>query len=366
MTNDYYKVLGVNKDASEEEVKKAYRRLAHQYHPDKPGGDEKKFKEINEAYQILSNKEKRTQYDRFGNVFDGVGMPPGWPPGGFGQDGASWNVNFDDIGDFGDIFETIFEQFGGRRKRRTYTQGSDIEVLEELNLEDAFNGLTKTFNLRTNVICETCSGLGYDKKEGLKTCTMCQGKGEIREQRNSFFGNFSQIKSCPQCFGVGQMPNHFCGICKGKGRILKNKEVTINIPPGIEEGHVIKIKSVGEAGERGGASGDLYVVVKIKKHAIFNRVRNDLHMTKEISLAEALLNKKIEIEDIGGEKFTFTVPRGFNLKEKLKIESRGMPKFGSVSSQLGRGDLYITLNLRLPKSVSGKAKKLLEELDKEL
>lgn len=364
MAKDYYKILGINKDASEEEVKKAYRRLAHEYHPDKPGGNESKFKEINEAYQILSNKEKRDQYDKFGNVFDGGGMPPGWQPGGFG--GAEWKVNFDDMGDFGDIFESIFEQFGGRKKRQTYTQGSDIEVLEELTLENAFNGLSKTFQLRTNITCETCSGLGYEKKEGLKTCTMCQGKGEIREQRNSFFGNFSQIKSCPQCFGRGEVPNRFCPTCKGKGRILKTKEVGVNIPPGIEDGHVIKIKGAGEAGERGGANGDLYVIIKIKPHSVFSRARNDLYMTKEISLSQALLNKKIELNDISGEKFNFAVPSGFNLKEKLKVEGRGMPRFGSVSSQLGRGDLYITMNLKLPKSLSAKAKKLLEDLDKEL
>ena len=373
MTRDYYKILGVNRNASEEEIKKAYRRLAHQYHPDKTGGDEKKFKEINEAYQILSNKEKRTQYDRFGQVFSAGGGPayggggtPGWDFG-FGQDGIRWDAGFGGEGfDFGDLFESIFEQFGGGRRRQTYTHGSDIEMVHEITLEEAFRGVKRKIKLKTYAVCPACNGLGYDKTKGTKSCATCQGKGEIREQKKTFFGNFSQIKNCPACYGRGEVPNKLCDACRGNGRIMDEREVLIEIAPGIEDGQVIKIKNSGEAGERGGASGDLYILIKIKPHFIFQRKKTDLFVMKDIRITDALLGKKIAQEDISGEKFYFIIPAGFDFREKLKVPGRGMPRFGALVGELGRGDLYITLNLKIPKHLSAKAKKLLEDLDKEL
>lgn len=363
MAKDYYKVLGVNRNASEDEIKKAYRKLAHQHHPDKPSGDEKKFKEINEAYQVLSDKQKKQQYDNFGQVFEG-GMP-GWDNFG-GPQGFRWNVNpGEDMGDFSDIFESIFEQFGGRR-RTTYTRGSDMEIIYEITLEEAFRGVKKNINLKTYVNCDKCSGLGYDKIAGLSSCGTCQGRGEIREERRTFFGNFSQVKTCPTCFGRGQKPNKICETCNGKGRLLRQKDIEVFFAPGIDDGQIIKIQGVGEVGERGGAPGDLYVVVKIRSHKVFSRKKQDLFAGREISLTEALLGKKIEFTDISGEKFNFEIPAGFNLQDKFRITSRGMPRFGSVSSELGRGDLYLIINMKIPKTLSPKAKKLLEELDREL
>ena len=376
MAKDYYKVLGVANTATEEEIKKAYRKLAHQHHPDKQGGNESKFKEVNEAYQVLSNKEKRAQYDRFGQVFDGGGQGggnpfaggfPGADFGGFGsQPGAGFNWNFGgaDQGDINDIFETIFEQFGGSagRRRQTYAQGSDVETAQEITLEEAFRGLKRNLNFKTYLVCSECQGLGHDKSKGFETCSVCGGRGEINVERKTFFGQFAQVKVCHECSGSGQLPKAPCSNCKGKGRVSGNKEVTINIDPGVEDGQIIKIPGGGEAGERNGGVGDLYAVVKIKPHSVFTRKKEDLFMNKDIGVAEALLEKEIPIVDISGEKFPVKIPGGFSLQEKMRVSHRGMPKFGSSS----RGDLYISFNLKLPKRVSSRAKKLLEDLENEI
>mgnify|MGYP001576664676 CR=1 FL=1 len=362
---DYYKILGVSKTATEEEIKKAYRRLAHQHHPDKQGGDEKKFKEINGAYQILSNKEKRVQYDKFGRAFSaGSGAASGWDFGfGGGSPGGGFNWNFTggDQVDLNDIFEGIFEQFGGRR-RQTYAQGSDIEIIQEIYLEEAFHGLKRALNFKTHLICDGCHGLGHDKSRGFSACGMCHGRGEINVERRTFFGQFAQVKTCPECSGSGELPKAPCPKCKGKGRVAGVKEVNINIAPGVENGQIIKIQGGGESGERNGGVGDLYVVVRIKSHPVFTRKKEDLFMSKDIGLAEALLEKEIPMADIGGEKFSVKIPGGFSLQEKMRVPHRGMPRFGSSS----RGDLFVSFNLKLPKHISSKAKKLLEDLDKEI
>jgi molecular chaperone DnaJ len=340
------------------------------------GGNEAKFKEVNEAYQILSNKEKRGQYDRFGQVFEGGqggGNPfgGGFPNdfGGFGQGGQpgagfNWNFGGADQGDINDIFETIFEQFGGSagRRRQTYAQGSDIETVQELTLEEAFRGVKRTLNFKTYLVCADCQGLGHDKSKGFVTCTVCNGRGEINVERKTFFGQFAQVRVCHECSGSGQLPKAPCPNCKGKGRISGNKEVNMSIASGVEDGQIIKIQGGGEAGERNGGVGDLYAVVRIKPHPVFTRKKEDLFMTKDINISEALLEKEISIADIGGEKFSVKILGGFSLQEKMKVPHRGMPKFGSSS----RGDLYISFNLKLPKRVSSRAKKLLEDLGDEL
>jgi len=365
---DYYKTLGVSHDASEGEIKKAYRTLAHKYHPDKSGGDEKKFKEVNEAYQVLSDREKKAQYDRFGRVSEGIpggGAPYGPGDFGFGGPGGgfNWNVDFgEDMVDLGDILESVFGQFGGRR-RQTYTHGSDIEITQEITLEEAFHGMGRTINFKTYVSCTTCEGLGYDKSKGLVTCQVCQGRGEIKEQKRSFFGNFAQVKACPTCTGRGQVPELPCKTCKGAGRISGMKDITVDISPGVESGQIIKMKGAGEAGEKGGSSGDLYLIIRIKPHTIFSRSKNNLFITQEAHFTDALLGRKIKVKDINGEKFEVSIPQDFDVKEKLRILGRGMPVFGSAST---RGDLYISFTLKTPKKISAKAKKLLEELEKEL
>jgi len=365
---DYYKILGVPRDASEEEIKKAFRKLAHKYHPDK-GGDEKKFKEINEAYQVLSNKEKRAQYDRFGRVFEGA-TGPGFGAGfewpfGFAQGEPFGEVKFDfggDFGDLSDIFDAFFEGLGVKQKRRTYQRGADVQITEEISLEEAFRGTEKRIKYSVLVRCEKCNGLGYDPKEGFEKCNVCGGRGEIREVRRTFFGQFEQVKRCEHCFGTGEIPKKICDVCRGSGRVKGERDITVEIRPGISDGQIIKIPSAGEAGERGTKEGDLYVRVKIKPHPVFRRQGDDLIVKKEVKLIDLLLGKKIEIPTISGNKLKIEVPENFDLKNNLRIPGEGMPHFGSF----GRGDLFVELNIKTPKRMSERAKKFLEELKKEI
>jgi molecular chaperone DnaJ len=361
---DFYKILGVPRDASDEEIKKAYRRLARQYHPDRSGGDEAKFKEINEAYQVLSDKEKRARYDRFGTA-EPFGAQ-GWPPGDQGFDFdfggfPGWEGFSGDIGDLGDIFETFFEGLGVRPRRPTYRRGSDLELVQEITLEEAFRGVVKDLRVRTSVRCAGCKGQGGDTSAGFKNCALCKGQGEIREERRTFFGSFSQIKTCVQCHGSGQIPNKVCSACGGSGRVLGEHKVQVEILPGVQDNQIIKIKGAGEAGERGTAAGDLYVRIRIKPHPIFRRDGDNLIVRKEIRLRDLLLGKKVEIPTIGGGKIYVEIPAGFNLKENLRIPGEGMPRFGSF----GRGDLLVDFIIKAPKKPSGRIKKLLEELEEE-
>ncbi|MEX1014693.1 MAG: molecular chaperone DnaJ [Candidatus Paceibacterota bacterium] len=366
MSKDYYKILGVEKTSSDEEIKKAYRKLAHKYHPDKDGGDETKFKEINEAYQILSNKNKKAQYDKFGSNFSGSGFP-----GGAGQnwDFNNVNVNWSDMGDMSDVFEDLFSHFSGgagRTQRRTYNNGSDIESVIDISLEEAFTGLERKIKIKTSIECNECNGLGHEKDSDFEECGFCQGKGEIHEKRRTFFGEFSQVKSCHKCNGRGEVPENPCSNCSGSGRVVGYREADIEISPGINSGQVIKIKGEGEAGERGGTSGDLYIIVRVKPHETFKREGQNLFLNKDIEITDALLGKEINIKGISGKEFNVKIPEGFNLNERLKIEGKGMPKFNLGKTSVLRGNLYILFNLKTPSKISKKAKKILEELDEEI
>ena len=371
MTNDYYKILGVNKSASDEEIKKAFRRLAHKYHPDK-GGDEKKFKEINEAYSVLSDKNKRAQYDKFGRIFsagagpgyggEGAGFDfSGWP--GFGQAGPFGEVKFDfEGGDLSDVFEAFFEGLGVKSKRRVYRRGADVQIAQEITLEEAFKGIEKEINYRIAVSCEKCSGLGHDPKAGFDKCSVCDGRGEIKETRQSFFGNFVQVKPCRHCSGAGQISKSSCKTCGGSGKIAGERNIKITVRPGIGDNQIIKVASAGEAGEKGTEAGDLYVKIKVRSHQIFERVGDDLVIKKEVKMTDLLLGKKIEVPTISGNKLTLEIPENFDLKNNLKISKEGMPHFNAF----GRGDLIVSLTVKTPKKLGHKAKKILEEFEKEI
>lgn len=374
---DYYEILGVSKNASQEEIKKAYRKLAHKYHPDKTGGDEKKFKELNEAYQALSDPKKRAQYDRFGKTFDGGagGGFQGGPFGGFdfGQGGpfsgfGGQGYDFD-LGDFSgmeDIFEAFFGGMGARDKRRTYRKGSDIEIFQEITLEEAFLGAEKKFKYKTEIKCHICQGLGHFPKEGFKNCETCAGKGEIKETKNTFFGSFTQVRSCPNCRGTGQIPNKVCDACKGSGRAKGEKEVTVKIHPGINDGQIIKIKGAGEAGEHGAEDGDLFVRIKVKPHHIFKREGDDLIIKKEIGLIKLLLilaeDGTMEVPLISGKKIKVDIPKDFDLVQPLRVLGEGMPHF----NRPGRGDLLIEFKIKTPSKMNPKIKKLLDDLRNEI
>ena len=356
---DYYKILGVEKSASEDEIKKAFRKLAHQYHPDRPDGNEDKFKEVNEAYQILSNQDKRRQYDQFGQTFDG-----GNPFQGGGFDFNFDYSNLEDLGNISDLFDNLFEGFG-MRKRKTYQRGSDLEVSFQITLEEAFRGVEKNFTYPTQLTCQECSGAGHFPKEGFADCSTCDARGEIRENRSTFFGNFSQVRRCGKCFGSGQLPNKSCGKCIGLGRIKSEKTIPVAIAPGIRSGQIIKIPGVGEAGERGASGGELYVKIIIQPHPVFELRNDDLVMKKEISLLDILSDTKIQVETIAGKTIDLKIPAGTNLNEEFKVVGKGMPQLGGGLLKK-RGDLFVRFVIKTPEKVSGKLKKTLEELKKEI
>ncbi len=360
---DFYKILGLEKGASVEEIKKAYRTLAHKHHPDKAGGNESKFKEINEAYQILSNPEKKAQYDRFGQTFDGQSGGSGF--GGqnpFGVEFDFGNVNVGDLGNLGEMFDSFFEGLGVKRKRRTYRHGSDVEYTQEISLEEAFRGAVKPLAYKTHVACKECSGAGHFAKEGFSDCSTCNGRGEIKEVRSTFFGNFEQVRACEKCSGTGQIPKKICRACSGTGRVKGERAVDITIAPGIMEGQLIKIQKGGEVGERGADAGDLYVRVKIQKHPVFDREGDDLITRRQFKLADVLLGRKIMIDGIAGEKVGLEIARGFRLGDPVVVSGAGMPRLGGY----GRGRLIVYPDVHVPQKISPKAKKLLEDLEGEL
>lgn len=363
MKKDYYEILGVNRGASEEEVKKAYRKLAHKYHPDKSGGDEKQFKEVNEAYQVLSDAKKRASYDRFGQAFPGsdFGQGPQGPwQGDFGGFPFGWDVNFqgvDNMSDLGEVFDAIFEGMGVKQKRRSYSRGADLELTEVISLEEAKSGKSVNLEYETLVTCKSCKALGNFPEAGFTKCNYCGGRGEIKESRNTFFGNFSQVVTCKDCNGRGEVSNKICDDCKGKGRIKGGMAVALEIRSGVEDGQVIKVLGMGESGEQGPEAGDLYVRIKVKPHPVFERRGNDLVRSLSIGIIDVLLSRKIKVETLDKREIQVPIPAGFGLKDELRVKSEGMTK---------DGDLIIRLEIIIPKNLSYKAKRLLEELEKNL
>ncbi|MEK7123338.1 MAG: DnaJ domain-containing protein, partial [Patescibacteria group bacterium] len=332
---DYYKTLGIPKTAAQDEIKKAYRKLAHQYHPDKNKGDDKKFKEVNEAYQVLGDEKKRAHYDRFGTAGspfggDGGGFNPfgfgGQNPFGQGQGGGfNFNGQEFDLGDiFGDIFGGGFKEqtgpFGFARGRRK-ARGNDISVILEISLEDAAFGAVKTLELNKFDFCAACAGVGAEKGSGLKTCGKCGGAGKVEQNINIFFGAIKNIIVCPDCAGAGKIPEKQCEECRGTGAAKKTDKIVVEIPAGISDSEMIKIIGAGEAPAKNlgakGAKGDLYVAIKIKPHKIFRREGANLHCEIDAPFSLFVLGGKIEIpalSETGGKqrKIEHKIPAGFN------------------------------------------------------
>jgi len=365
MQKDYYKILGVAKESSTEEIKKAYYKLAHQFHPDKKDGNEEKFKEINEAYQILSDKEKRAQYDKFGSVF-GNGAGAANNTGGF-QGFNNANVNWEDImGNFGNI-EDIFDMFqggfggGGQQREKDFKRGSDIEVELEIPLASVLQEQNKELNILKNVKCSRCEGSGAEPGTKVKECFTCRGSGRVQQIRKTILGTFTQYAVCPECQGEGMKPEKPCNVCHGEGRLKKEEKINIKIPAGVDNNQVIKVKRRGDAGRHGGEEGDLYVRIFIKPDALFQRKGDDLFLEQTISFSQAVLGDKIKIPTLEGEKLILKVPTGTVSGEILKISKKGIPHF----SGLGRGNLYVQLEIDTPKKLTKKQKDLIEELKKE-
>lgn len=375
MAQDYYEILGVSKNASDEEIKRAYRRLAQIHHPDKPGGDEKKFKEINSAYQILSDRQKRSQYDQFGSSFEQAQSQGG---GGFGDaqgfsgfsgfadafrnmyGNGGINVEFEESGGLGDIFGDIFGSGRSRSRGRHNRRGEDIAVDVEMTLEEAFNGVERQFKIYKRVVCSNCQGSGAEKGSKIITCPTCKGKGEINQTRRTPFGAFSQISPCPDCDGSGKKTEKKCHICGGDGRTKEEVSINVKIPAGVEDGMSLTMEGAGESGSKGSASGDLFINIHILPHKYFTRQNSDLIYEASIGFSQAALGAKIEVPTINGQA-SLNVPSGIESGKIIRMRGEGMPRLNNR----GRGDQFVKIIIKMPKSLTRRQKELLEDLGKE-
>lgn len=355
---DYYQVLGVDKSANKEEIKKAFRKLAHKYHPDKKTGDEAKFKEVNEAYQILSNDKKRSEYDTYGRVFSGGGGQQqssgfeGFDFSGFeGFQNAQGFENFD----LGDIFGDFF---GGGRRQNQNPRGRDIAIDVELSFKESIFGASRSILIQKNSTCDKCQGSGAEKGSELVTCPTCNGRGKVREARRSLLGTITTEKVCGVCFGKGKVPQKKCTQCQGTGVHRKEEEINISIPAGVEDGEMIRLSGMGEA-VPGGTSGDLYAKVHVKKDDTFQRDKDDIRIDLNIKLTDALLGSTYTIETLDGE-IDLKIPAGISYNEVLRVRGKGVPRSNS-----GRGDLLVKIKITMPKKISRKAKKVIKDLKEE-
>lgn len=351
MAKNYYETLGIDRKASQDEIKKAFRKLAQKHHPDK-GGDEAKFKEITEAYSILSDEKKRREYDNYGQTFAGGGAQPGGNPfggfdfSGFGQGGVEFD--FSDL--FGGGFADIFGG-GAPRARR----GRDISIDIEVTFKESILGGTREVLITKIAKCDICKGSGAKPGTEMKTCPTCNGAGRVHETRNSMLGQFSSVRTCPTCDGSGKVPTVDCDNCKGRGVLKKQEEIKVTIPPGIDGGEMIRMPGMGEA-IKNGVSGDLYVKVHVKPHPVFKKDGINLVMHAPLKLTDALLGTTLTITTLEDKTLEVKVPAMTATEETLRLRGKG------VATERGTGDLLIRLSATLPKKLSGKAKKAIEEL----
>ena len=350
---DYYEVLGVDRNASEEEIKKAYRKLAKKYHPDMNPGDkdaEKKFKEASEAYAVLSDAEKRRQYDQFGHsAFDGTGGA-----GGFDFSG----MDFSDI--FGDIFGDFFGG-GGRRTNNGPMKGQNVRTSVRIKFEEAAFGCEKEIELVLKDECDTCHGTGAKPGTSKVTCGKCGGKGKIVMTQQSFFGTVQNVTTCPDCHGTGQIIKEKCPDCHGTGYIARKKKIAVSIPAGIDNGQSIRIREKGEPGINGGPRGDLLVEVRVAPHAIFQRNEYDIYSSAPISFAQAALGGEVLIDTLDG-KVAYEVKPGTQTDTRIRLRGKGVP---TLRNKNVRGDQYVTLVVQVPTSLSSEAKETLRKFQPE-
>jgi len=349
---DYYEILGVGKDASADEIKKAYRRAAVQHHPDKEGGSEEKFKEINEAYEVLKDQSKRQRYDQFGHAGVGGNGAAGGNPFGGGFNGQ--NVNFD-FGDLGDIFGSFFGGGGPQQRTRQQNRGRDVEIQIELSFEDAVFGAERDIKIALDDTCEHCKGTTVEPGYELKTCETCKGAGQVVNVMRTIFGNIQQATICPTCKGAGKIPEKPCSVCHGKGTQRKEQKMTIKIPAGIDDGATIRLREHGEA-IANGPKGDLYVHVRVKAHKKFTR-EGDLILSEEhIGMVEAALGTEIDVETVDG-KVRMKVPAGTQSGTDFKLSSHGVPHLQKTT----RGAHIVTIIVDTPTKLSKHQQELLRE-----
>lgn len=355
---DYYEVLGVDKNADEKEIKKAYRKLAMKYHPDVSDDEEssEKFKEISEAYAVLSDEEKRQKYDQFGHA----GMD------GYTAEDFYQNVNFEDIFQGFDI-GNIFDMFGfggagrGRGGQPTGPQrGTDLFTEVPITLEEAFTGVEKEIKIRQDQICPTCNGSKSKPGSNPQTCPTCNGTGQVRQVSNTILGQMVNVRPCRECNGTGKIITDPCEDCRGKGKKRESKTLNIEIPPGVEEGNRLRVSGEGNCGDEPGYEGDLIVTVHIKRNKQFEREGPHLYYEKQISFPQAALGDKIDLPTIEGKEIEFEVPAGTQSGSVFKLRGQGMP---SVRNN-GRGNMYVTVTVVVPQKLNTKQKELLEDFAK--
>ncbi|MBL7021790.1 molecular chaperone DnaJ [Patescibacteria group bacterium] len=361
MSKDYYNLLGVDKNASKDEIKKAFRKLAHEHHPDKGSGNIDKFKEINEAYQVLSNEDKRHQYDQFGSSgpfgFDGARANNG--QGGFGgSQGFSGGINMDDLSDmFGGGFGDIF---GGSRRKSGPQRGRDIESSMNISFDDSYYGAEKTIQLRKAIVCEHCKGDGAEPGAKIDKCKTCNGSGKIRQVRNSIFGQMATVGMCSDCDGEGETPSQKCTKCNGQGLSEGIEQIKVKIPAGIGNDQSLKMSGKGEAGSKGAAAGDLYISLRVSPSNKFKREGENLFVTIPISITQATLGDKVAVQTVENE-VKLKIPAGTKSGKQFIIRGKGMPKLGGR----GYGNLYVEVDISIPNKLTRDQKKLLEKLQKE-
>lgn len=345
----YYEILGVPRNASEAEIKSAYRKLAMKYHPDRNNGDpeaERKFKEINEAYDVLKDEQKRAAYDRFGHAAFDPGMSS-TASHGFGADFGSA---------FADIFEGIFGMGSGRARTSGRERGADLRYNMEITLEEAFSGKTAQIRIPTSVTCEACAGLGARAGTRPRTCMTCGGYGKVRHAQ----GFFTLERTCPACHGRGQVIEDPCPACAGSGRVTRERTLAVNIPPGVEDGTRIRLAGEGEAGLRGGPPGDLYIFLSIKPHPFFQRDGADLHCRVPISMVTAALGGGFDVPTVDGGKTRVKVPEGTQSGRRFRLQGKGMPVLRSNQ----RGDMYVQVIVETPQNLTKRQKELLAEFER--
>lgn len=359
MKKDYYEILGVEKNANSEEIKKAFRKLAHKYHPDKGGGDAGKFKEASEAYSVLSDEKKRAEYDSYGKSWNDSGYQGHQGGGGFsgfdfsGFAGQAEQGGFQDF-DFGDLFGDLF---GGGRRERT-KRGRDISIDLAISFSESVFGTERKILVTKTSICSECKGIGAKPGSDTVTCDVCNGKGRIHETKRSIFGTFSTQKECANCHGSGKIPREKCHKCKGVGVVRAEEEIVVKIPAGVDNGEMVRLGGAGEA-VQGGTAGDLYIKLHIQKHPIFRKEGNNLLMDLNIKLTEAILGGEINIKTLDGDLIV-KIPEGVSHGEVLRIRGKGVP-----TGRHSRGDIMIKVNIQIPTKLSKSAKKIVEELRKE-
>lgn len=352
---DYYEVLGVSKGASDDELKKAFRKEAKKYHPDLHPGDkeaEAKFKEINEAYEVLSNPEKRQKYDQFGHA--GVDSNYG-AGGGYGGSG---------FGDFGDIFSDIFGGgfgFGGSGGRRNGPRrGNDVRQVVTISFEEAAFGCKKKINITKQEDCPTCKGTGAKPGTSAETCSHCHGTGQIQTQQRTILGYMTNVTTCPHCQGSGKIIKDPCRDCRGTGKVRKTRTVEIDIPAGIDDGQTMQLSGQGEAGERGGPSGDLLITVRVRPHQMFERSGNDVYLNMPVTFVQAALGATLIVPTLDGV-VEYDIPEGTQSGTRFRLRGKGIPFIRGKN----RGDQYVTVEVEVPKNLSQRQKEILREFDEE-